>query len=196
MRTIHFRSYLPGVCFQVLLFAALASPQTIRVDTTRVANSFVPTQALGAGIHRLPAGAIDKLVNENTVKQVLSAGWQTVTYRQNTELYIEDWHWNPQGTWSDPSGKGYFTGSTDLGEPIRHSYGYLLPHRGYTRNDGVEGVGYSRLTDGDPNSYWKSNPYLTKAVTGEDDSNYPQWVIVDLTNQQQVKAIRMHWAEP
>ena len=180
----------------ILSFSLTATAQTIRVDTSHPVNKFVPNQALGAGIDRLPAGAIDKLVDPATVKQVLSAGWQPVTYRQNTELYIEDWHWNPQGTWSDPGGKGYFTGSTELGEPIRHSYGYWLPHRGYTRNDGVEGSGYSRITDGDLNSYWKSNPYLTKPFTGEDDSVYPQWIVVDLASQQQVNAIRIAWAEP
>jgi hypothetical protein len=178
------------------LFSLMATAQTIRVDLSRPVNTFVPNQALGAGIDRLSAGAIDKVSDPDTVKQVLSAGWGPVTYRQNTELYIEDWHWNPNGTWSDPSGKGYFTGSTDLGEPIRHSYGYWLPHRGYTRNDGVEGQGYSRMTDGDTTTYWKSNPYLTRSFTGEDDSKYPQWVIVDLANQQMVNAIRIAWAEP
>lgn len=179
-----------------LTLTVLVAGQTIRVDTTHRVNSFIPNQALGAGIDRLPAGAIDKLVDPATVKQVLSAGWGPVTYRQNTELYIEYWHWNPQGTWSDPSGKGYFTGSSDLGEPIRHSYGYWLPHRGFTRNDGVEGQGYSRLTDGDTTTYWKSDPYLSKAFTHEEDSTYPQWVIVDLTNAQMVNAIRIAWANP
>ena len=179
-----------------LLTSLTAFAQTIHVDTGHPVNSFVPNQALGAGIDRLPAGAIDKVIDPATVKQVLSAGWGPVTYRQNTELYIEDWHWNPQGTWSDPGGKGYFTGSTELGEPIRHSYGYWLPHRGYTRNDGVEGQGYSRLTDGDTSTYWKSNPYVSQAFTGEDDSKYPQWVILDLANQQMVNAIRIAWAQP
>ena len=96
-------------------------------------------------------------------KQVLAAGWQTVTYRQNTELHMEAWHWNPNGTWSDPAGKGYFVGNATPGpEPIRHSYGYPLPHRGVTRDDGTDTDGYSRLTDGDPNTYWKSNPYLAE----------------------------------
>ena len=116
------------------------------------------------------------------MKQVLSAGWQTVTYRQNTELAIQAWHWNPQGTWSEPSGKGYFVGNATPGEPIRHSYGYDLPRRGFTRNDGAEGSSFSRMTDGDEKSFWKSNPYLTKTFTGEQDSAHPQWVVVDLAN--------------
>jgi F5/8 type C domain-containing protein len=184
------------------LFVGVVLPtlgaQTIRVDATpsHSTNSIVPTRALGAGIDRLPYGATDKLFVQPTIHQVLSAGWQMVTYRQNTELKMEAWHWNPQGTWSDPSGKGYFTGSTDLGEPIRHSYGYLLPHRGVTHDDGTDMDGFSRLTDGDLNSYWKSNPYLTQVYTGEPDSMHPQWVFLDLTSLQQVDAIRIAWAEP
>jgi hypothetical protein len=173
--------------------------QSIRVDVTpsHATNTIVPTKALGAGIDRLPYGAADKLFNDATIQQVLSAGWQTVTYRQNTELHTEAWHWNPQGTWSDPAGKGYFTGSATPGaEMIQHSYGYPLPHRGVTRDDGTDTVGYSRLTDGDKESYWKSNPYLTQAYTGEDDALHPQWVILDLASAQPVTAIRIAWAEP
>jgi hypothetical protein len=49
-----------------------------------------------------------------------------------------------------------------------------LPHQGVTRDDGID----SRLTDGDPNSFWKSNPYLTQAYTGESDALHPQWVFL------------------
>ncbi len=186
------------VAFAILIAAPIARAQTIRVDTTpeHSTNSIVPTTALGAGIDRLPYGAADKLYVQPTINQVLEAGWQMVSYRQNTELHMEAWHWNPQGTWSDPAGKGYFTGSTALGEPIRHSYGYPLPHRGVTHDDGTDTVGFSRLTDGDMDSYWKSNPYLTKAFTGEDDSLHPQWVLLDLASLQFVDAIRIAWADP
>src|SRR5512142_1607088 len=135
---------IPGLVF-FLLFSICSAGQTVRIDLSPPSNTIVPNQALRAVIDRLSAGMIDKVIDPDTVKQVLSAGWGPVTYRQNTELYIEDWHWNPNGTWSDASGKGYFTGSSELGEPIRHSYGYWLPHRGNTRNDGVEGQGYSRM---------------------------------------------------
>lgn len=180
------------------LTAKAARAQTIRVDIApgHATNSIRPTEALGAGIDRLPYGAADKLFNPEMLKQVLAAGWQTVSYRQNTELHIEAWHWNPEGSWSDPAGKGYFTGSATPTQLIRHSYGYPLPHRGVTHDDGTDFVGYSRLSDGDLNTYWKSNPYLTQKYTGEDDSLHPQWVFMDLAARRPITAIRIAWAEP
>jgi hypothetical protein len=121
-------------------------------------------------------------------KQILSAGWQTVTYRQNTDLYVEAWHW-----WSEAGDNGYFVGDSTPTEFIRHTFGYPLPHAGFSRPDGTS---YSRLTDGDPNTYWKSNPYLSKTFTGEDDSLHPQWVVVDLARLQGINAIRIHWTDP
>ena len=179
--------------------APLASAQTIHVDATPAdaTNRIRPTVALGAGIDRLPYGAADKLYVPDTIEKVLSAGWQTITYRQNTELHMEAWHWNPNGKWSDPAGKGYFVGDPAPGpEPLRHSYGYPLPHRGVTRDDGTDTEGYSRLTDGDRRSYWKSNPYLTETFTHESDALHPQWVIVDLAQPREVSAMRIDWAEP
>jgi hypothetical protein len=193
--------WVGGVCaalLAILTFTLSSTAQTIRVDSTssHSTNAIKPTEALGAAIDRLPYGAVDKLFNDETVKQVLASGWQTISYRQNTELQIEAWHWNSVGTWSDPSGRGYFTGSATPGEPLRHSYGYPLPHRGVTHDDGTDFEGYSRLTDGDPATYWKSNPYLTKIFTGEDDSMHPQWILMDLASIQRVNAIRIAWAEP
>lgn len=181
-----------------VVLSSLSLAQTILVDAdpAHVANRFVPTEALGAGIDRIRTAATDKLFTDSVMKQVLSAGWQTVTYRQNTELFVEAWHWNPQGTWSDPGGKGYFVGNAKPGEFIRHSFGYFLPHRGFTRNDGTDANGYSRITDGDEKTYWKSNPYLSKSFTGEEDSHYPQWVVIDLASNHELDAIRISWGEP
>lgn len=175
-----------------------AKAQIIHVDAApeHAVNSFRPASALGAGVDRLPTGSTDALLSEPVLKEVLKAGWQTVTYRQNTELHVQAWHWNPKGTWSDSAGRGYFIGEATPSEMIRHSYGYPLPHRGVTRNGGTEREGYSRLTDGDEKTYWKSNPYLTKAFTGEEDSLHPQWVVIDLGSKQDVNAIRIAWAEP
>jgi hypothetical protein len=111
-------------------------------------------------------------------------------------LTIAAWHWNPNGTWSDRQHKsGYFTGSAEPGEALRMSYGYPLPHRGNTRNGGAS-HGYSRLTDADPKSYWKSNPYLSSRFTGESDALHPQWIVIDFGSSQTIDALRVAWAEP
>ena len=176
-----------------------SAAQTITVDATpsHVANTFSPLRALGTTVDRIPSNTTDIFFRPDQIKQILEAGWGPVTYRQNTELFLQAWHWNPKGTWSDPTGQGYFVGDANpASEPIRHSYGYTLPHRGVTRNNGSEFDGYSRLDDGDLNTYWKSNPYLTKAFTGEDDSLHPQWIVVRLQAEEIVTDIRIAWAEP
>ena len=173
--------------------------QTVTVDSTpsHVVNKFSPIYALGSTVDRVPSNATDVFFRPDQIRKVLSAGWGVISYRQNTDLFVQAWHWNPKGAWSDPSGKGYFTGdATPTSEMIRHSYGYSLPHRGFTRNNGTEFDGYSRLDDGDVNSYWKSNPYLTKAFTGEEDSLHPQWVVIALDKKEDVNAIRIAWADP
>jgi hypothetical protein len=180
------------------LLARATVGQTIRVDATagHVVNTIEPLYALGTTVDRVPSNATDAFFSPEALKQILSAGWGAVSYRQNTELFVEAWHWNPKGTWSDPAGKGYFTGDSTPTEMIRHSYGYDLPHRGFTRNQGTEDTGYSRLDDGDVNTYWKSNPYLTKAFTGEEDFLHPQWVVIDLGVSRGVNTIRIAWADP
>ena len=187
-----------------------AAAQTITVDASHATNHFVPSETLGAGVDRIAAEAIDKDLLPPSLQQTLSSGWQTVSYRQNTELAVEAWHWNPQGKWSDgrdgnsrgsdikgaPAGKGYFIGSAVPTENLRYSYGYALPRRGFTRNDGTDNSGFSRLTDGDVNTFWKSNPYLTQHFTGESDALHPQWIVLDLAQPQPVDSIRIAWAEP
>ena len=176
-----------------------AAAQLVTVDATpsHVVNKFSPLYALGSTVDRVPSNATDVFFRPDQIQKVLSAGWGVVSYRQNTDLFVQAWHWNPKGKWSDPSGKGYFVGdATPTKEMIRHSYGYQLRHRGFTRNGGSEFDGYSRLDDGDVESYWKSNPYLSEEFTGEDDSLHPQWVVVALDRKEDVNAIRIHWAEP
>lgn len=172
--------------------------QTIRVDINPAhkTNSFVPRESLGAGIDRIPVAAIDHDLEPATLDRVFAAGWQPVSYRQNTDLAVESWHWNPEGTWSAPGSQGYFTGSVDSTEPIRYSFGLALPHRGVTHNDGTGNIGYSRLTDGEESTYWKSNPYLTSRFTGEDDALHPQWVVLDLNDEELIDTIKIAWGSP
>jgi F5/8 type C domain len=176
--------------------ADMAVAQKVVVDSTpsHVANTFSPVRSLGAAIDRLKTGTPEHLLTDPLLKEILNAGWQTVTYRQNTELMVEAWHWNPNGVWSNAKQQeGYFVGNAEPAGEIRHSWAAPLPHRGFSRGDGN---GWSRLTDGDPKSYWKSNPYLTRAFTGEDDSLHPQWVMIDLGSKMDVNAIRIAWADP
>jgi len=188
---------LISLCVSILATGATAQTITVDAAPSHVANTFSPLRALGTTVDRIPSNTTDIFFRPDQVKQILEAGWGPVTYRQNTELFVQAWHWNPKGTWSDPSGQGYFVGDANpASEMIRHSYGYSLPHRGVTRNNGSEFDGYSRLDDGDPDTYWKSNPYLTKAFTGEDDSLHPQWIVIRLEAEQIVTDIRIAWAEP
>jgi len=124
------------------------------------------------------------------IQEALSAGWGPITYRVNTELRMAAWHWTENGTWSDAAHRsGYFTGSTDLKEPIRAILAYALPHRGFATSG-------DRPLAGPNLTYWKSNPYLTSAFTGESDALHPQWVVVDLQADRPVSAVRIVWASP
>src|SRR6202140_1651174 len=190
--------------FHVLILASVffmsseAAAQTVIVDATpsHVVNRFSPQYALGSTVDRVPSNATDVFFRPDQIEKVLSAGWGVISYRQNTDLFVQAWHWNPKGSWSDPAGKGYFTGeATPTSEMIRHSYGYSLPHRGFTRNGGTELDGYSRLDDGHAKSYWKSNPYLASQFTGENDSLHPQWVVIALNKKEKLNAIRIQWAD-
>jgi len=163
-----------AVLASVVIVTSLAAAQKVTVDATpsHVANTFSPPRALGAAIDRLRTGTPEKLLVDPMLKEILNAGWGTVTYRQNTELMVEAWHWNPRGTWSNAEKQeGYFVGAAEPTEEIRHSWAYPLPHRGFSRGDGN---GWSRLTNGDINPYLKSNPYNPNTVTGEDDSLHPE----------------------
>jgi hypothetical protein len=187
-------------------FAALAlslgalsvSPQstvgTVTVDATPAheVNAFEPDKAVGSSIDVLSATGIDEVYTPDVMKEMLSAGYGTITFRNNSELRGLAWHWNPDGAWSDSANQsGYFTGSTDLRDPIRAILSYSLPHRGFTGSNGG-----SVIDDGDIATYWKSNPYLAQKFSGDPDSQHPQWVVIDLKNPTPVNGMRIAWADP
>jgi F5/8 type C domain-containing protein len=182
-----------GCCAFVLPVAA----QTVRVDVTASkAIPFDPDKAMGTSLDILPAKDFEKIFSEPIIKESLSAGWGPITYRQNTELTYDAWHWNPNGTWSDEKHKsGYFQGSAEPKDELRESFGYRIAHRGTTRSDSGQ-FESSRMTDGDPATYWKSNPYLASKFTGDPDSANPQWVVIDFAFAQDINAIQIAWANP
>ena len=118
------KALLPGAILLLLLGAPVAQAQTastavatVRVDLTpgHEINSFDPDSALGSSIDVLSHNDIDQVYSPHIIQESLSAGWGPITYRNNSELRMAAWHWNDNGTWSDPAKQsGYFTGS---GEP-------------------------------------------------------------------------------
>ena len=71
--------------------------QTVTVDATpsHAVNTFSPLYALGSTVDRVPSNMTDTFFAPDQLKQILSAGWGQISYRQNTEQFIQDWHWNP-----------------------------------------------------------------------------------------------------
>ena len=206
LRRIYARTLLTGsavliTILSVVLHGATIAAQTaatassaaiVHVDATpgHAINSFDPDSALGSSIDVLSHDGIDRVYTPHIIQESLSAGWGPITYRNNSELRMAAWHWTENGTWSDPVHKsGYFTGSTELKEPLRYILSYALPHRGFSTSG-------DRPLQGPNLSYWKSNPYLTSKFTGESDALHPQWVVVDLQAEKPVNAIRIAWASP
>jgi len=174
------------------LLPAQSPDATVHIDITPThqINSFDPDAALGSSLDVLSRRDIDRVHTPHIVQESLSAGWGPITYRNNSELRMAAWHWNPAGSWSDTVHEsGYFTGSTDLKSPIRYILSYALPHRGFATSG-------DRPVQGPNLLYWKSNPYLTSKFTGESDALHPQWVIVDLQSEKPINAARIQWASP
>ncbi|MEN6483243.1 MAG: discoidin domain-containing protein [Syntrophobacteraceae bacterium] len=188
----------------LFLFFCLAAPAhcenrpvIVTVDLTAgPVNTFIPAKTLGAAVDGHSQGDGAAIFTPETVQAMLSAGFHPISYRLRTELANEAWHWNPKGSWSDAENRcGYWTSDDSPAAPILSSYGYRLPRRGNTI-DQAEDNGYSRLADGDMDTFWKSSPYLDQRYTGEENARHPQWVVVDLGRRFPVNGVRIAWGMP
>jgi hypothetical protein len=156
------RTLFISAALQSTLALAVEKPLIVSaiVSADHPVNQCVPTRALGAGVDGHEKGECARMFTDKNIAEMLSAGFGSLTYRLRTELAGGVWHWNPRGRWSDPVHQcGYWTSDDSVGEPIKVSYGYRLPRRGNTI-DQANDDGYSRIADGDGESFWKSNPYL------------------------------------
>ena len=169
---------------------------TVTLEHAVVAHTIDPRIAVGATVDGHDSGSTAATFRPDVQAAMLETGLGALSYRLRTELAVEAWHWNPRGTWSDAAhAQGYWTSGADLGPPIVTSYGYRLPRRGNT-HDQANDDGYSRLTDGDAATYWKSNPYLAPRFTSEPESAHPAWLIMDFGAPVPVDGLRIAWAEP
>src|SRR5256885_4915072 len=186
--------------FSVLLatccaLSSIASAQSVQVDVTpsHVVNRFSPLYALGSTVDRVPSNATDVFFRPDQIAQIQQAGWGVISYRQNTDLFVQAWHWNPKGKWSDPSSQGYFVGDpTPTREMIRHSYGYSLPHRGFTRNGGTEIDPFSRLGLGPLHTFWENNSLLPTQFHRQCQLWQPQTVEGSLQKTGPRETTRVH----
>ncbi|PWT92524.1 MAG: hypothetical protein C5B55_06265 [Blastocatellia bacterium] len=168
----------------------------VTVRTSRIVNRFDPSHALGAAVDGKEKGQADLQLSPQNIELMRSAGFQSLIYRLRTELGNEVWHWNPHGTWTDPAHKqGYWISDSTSPDPISLSYGYSLPRRGNTI-DQANNVGYSRLDDGDPESFWKSNPYLDEHFTHEGNTLHQQWIVIEFGTKENINALRLLWGTP
>jgi hypothetical protein len=168
---------------------------TVVVDLDRTLNTFSPASAIGAGVDGHGRGEIAQIYTPANLRAMRRAGLSPLTYRLRTELAAEAWHWNPNGRFSDAAHQQGYWASSIAGPGASVSYGYRLPRRGDT-HDQANDDGYSRLDDGDPHSFWKSDPYLDSHYTHEADALHPQWALVDLGHHMPVNALRVAWGTP
>jgi F5/8 type C domain len=168
----------------------------IQYSPDHPANRFIPSRSAGAAFDGHPQGDIDLILTPVNIDSMHRIGLKPVSYRLRTELAIEAWHWNTEGDWSEGSKQqGYWTSKAAPSKDIRLSNGYFLPRRGNT-HDQANDEGYSRIDDGDKESFWKSNPYLDAYYTRDSNAFHPQWVIADLGKGMPVNAIRILWGNP
>lgn len=157
-------------------------------------NVIRPDRALGGAIDGLPAGQVETLFTRHNVAAIRKAGLGPISYSLRTDLAVDAWHWGEEGSWSDPTNhQGYWTSSDNPRKPVMTGWGYKLPRRGDSV-DQADDNGYSRIDDGDPRTFWKSNPYLDARLSHAADR--PQWVVVDFGAKRPISAARIVWAEP
>lgn len=173
------------------------APATLDVLLGHPLARFSPLQALGGALDGHGEGETPPIYTPANLAAMSRAGLGEIAYRLRTELGVQAWHYDPSGRWSEPDrAQGYWTGTSS--PPKRApavSWGYELPRRGDT-TDQAEDSGYSRIDDGNAQSFWKSDPYLGSRFTHEPDALHPQWVLIDLGHPHPLDALRIAWGDP
>ncbi|MEO9022410.1 MAG: discoidin domain-containing protein [Ginsengibacter sp.] len=196
MKKISF--FLLGFCFSYASSAQKTGFGNVHILYTpeHPANSFIPSKNIGGAVDGHFKGDINAMLTPANIQVMKTAGIKPVSYRLRTELAGEVWHWNPQGRWSDSTRhQGYWISDSVATKPISISNGYRLQRRGNT-HDQANDDGYSKISDGDTATFWKSNPYLDAHFTHESNTLHPQWIIVDLGRSRRINALKIKWGNP
>ena len=160
----------------------------------RMPRLFRPADAFGVAIDGGNAAETTALFDPTNAAAIRGARLRNASYRLRTELAGQVWHWSSYGRWSDQDHhQGYWVGDPSRDDNHELSFGFRLPRRGNSRDE-AEDDGFSRVDDGDPTSFWKSNPYLDPKLDGTGIER--QWVILDLGRTRQIDTAQVHWAEP
>ena len=112
----------------MLLGAADASateqtdPIIVQIDVRTPVASFLPSDVFGAGVDGLGQNGIARTYKPANIQEMNSSGFSRLSYRLRTELGVEAWHWNEEGSWSDPErSQGYWTSETLPNQPLRQT---------------------------------------------------------------------------
>ena len=121
----HSRHLRPQPLPRVVFPAPTTAPYRVTVDANpaHVLNRFSPDAAFGAGVDGVPFHAVPEIYTPSNVGKMLGAGFGPVSYRLYTELSVQDWHWNPTGSYSEAGGQGYWTSSARPARSIVNTYG-------------------------------------------------------------------------
>ncbi len=81
------RNVLSLLIAGIACFAAHdATGQDLVVDSAHIANQFSQVRSLGGMVDRIETKAADHALEQSMLNEILGAGWQVISYRQNTEI--------------------------------------------------------------------------------------------------------------
>ena len=185
-----------------LLTAAASAPAAAPPFEITIASrsaplrEFSPDDTFGGTFDGHSQDEIAPFFSPANMQAMKGAGLRSVSYRLRTELAVQNWHWNDCGTFSEPGGRqGYWISDPTPGPRLGVTHGFRLPRRG-SSSDQADDDGFSRLLDGNPATFWKSNPYLDNHFTGEPNDRHPQWIIVRLERVSELDALEINWGTP